>query len=66
MSTFNTCHLWEDIPDPMSSFASGLDFLKSLSIGADFITLVNFLGLHHREHSGTSSDWGIAHLLLIL
>ena len=41
MSPFNTCHLWEDIPDPMSSFASGLDFLKSLVIGADFITLVN-------------------------
>lgn len=41
MSPFNTCHLREDIPDPMSSFASRLDFLKSLGIGADFVSLVN-------------------------
>ncbi len=41
MSSFDTSHLWEDVPDPMRSFASGLDFLKSLGIGADFVTLVN-------------------------
>jgi len=41
MSSFNTSHLWEDVPDPMRSFAPGLDFLKSLGIGADFVTFID-------------------------